>query len=108
MQRAVALAVREKGLSKRVACHTSGMCATRVLANGYDSRTVQELLGHSDFRTTMIYAHVLNRGGKRVRSAADGLATGFAGDKAETAYYSTKFLIRSQVPDVINFGVESS
>ena len=81
VQRAVGLAVRETGLTKRVTCHTfRHSFATHLLANGYDIRTIQELLGHSDVRTTMIYTHVLNRGGKGVRSPADGLAKGFGGD----------------------------
>lgn len=74
-QRSLKAAVREAGLTKRVTSHTfRHSFATHLLADGYDIRTVQELLGHKDVRTTMIYTHVLNRGGRAVRSPADGLA----------------------------------
>ncbi|HEX8906917.1 MAG TPA: integron integrase [Longimicrobiaceae bacterium] len=74
LQRAVHEVAQRLGIAKRVTCHTfRHSFATHLLEDGYDIRTVQELLGHTDVRTTMIYTHVLGRGALAVRSPADRL-----------------------------------
>ena len=69
LQRAVKAAILRSGIPKDGSCHTfRHSFATRLLEQGYDIRTVQELLGHHEMRTTMIYTHVLTKGGLAVRS----------------------------------------
>ncbi len=85
--RAVKTAARAAGIVKHVSCHTlRHSFATHLLENGYDIRTVQELLGHASVETTMIYTHVMNKGGRGVGSPLDALARPTRAEQSRAEY----------------------
>ena len=104
VQKAIKAAVQKDGLTKRVSSHTfRHSFATHLLADDYEICTVRELPGHKDFRTTMTYTQVLNRGGRGVRSPADGLSGRPDERSSETAYHAARAVTTKQPTTTIRF-----
>lgn len=100
IQRALRRAVLDVGISRRISCHTfRHSFATHLLEEGYDIRTIQELLGHRDVKTTMIYTHVLNRGGRGVRSPADVLWAAVPGGRDTRRLSAQSNYLTSLIPE---------
>ena len=98
LQRAVRHAVLRSGVAKQVSCHTfRHSFATHLLEAGYDIRTIQELLGHRDLRTTMVYTHVLERGPAGVMSPLDALDGGATAPLPPRSVALTSHVVRGGV-----------